>query len=612
MVNESRRTFEYKDEKSSKFWEVIQTDSTVTVRYGKTGTNGQSQEKLFGGTAEVSKNVAKLISEKTGKGYVEVGAALSTSEAAAVSSEEFARQKDQPVTKIQPQKASASRIIKPKSPAHDPGATSESLTALLGEDDVTNRLLAKHPRASTYLLEKLSHSIDKTTRQNVAANPNTPPEHLVRLGQQFPEEFLSNPALDLLLMVNPDLMEQVPEALLVRLLKQADCPGSLLTWAAGHQQAKVQLAVAMNAKAPEQATQKLLASQHQSVRETVKEPTGVDASDPHEDLQTSFEQAVKDRFKSMPIHELESAWIACDICLAQWPYLPLAFRLQQANEGTPDWLAVLDQLAKTTWTADAIQRLIGYDVIGRYIARHPNTPLAVREAVLEQLSKDPDVWERRFSAESHFTPVHVLEVLAKDKDSSVRSGVAANPSTPTSVMEELTKDKDDFVLLGIVRNPSISTDLKWALAQKKEHFLRSSIAENPVTPVDLLEVLAKDKNSEVRISVAKNSSTPASILEVMARDSNSDVCRSVLQQNLVPVIVLDALAKDKNSGVRSVVANHTATPGSILAALPNACTRTRRCGEEPDPVGHAQWAGSARTPQGRDGQAAHLAEQPRQ
>ncbi len=44
----------------------------MTVRYGKTGTNGQTQEKVFSDTAAAIKHAEKLVSEKTGKGYVEV------------------------------------------------------------------------------------------------------------------------------------------------------------------------------------------------------------------------------------------------------------------------------------------------------------------------------------------------------------------------------------------------------------------------------------------------------------------------------------------------------------------------------------------------------------
>jgi predicted DNA-binding WGR domain protein len=72
MTNTSTRTFEYKDEKSSKFWEITLDDTTISVRYGKTGSTGQSQQKVFADSGLARKHVEKLISEKTGKGYLEI------------------------------------------------------------------------------------------------------------------------------------------------------------------------------------------------------------------------------------------------------------------------------------------------------------------------------------------------------------------------------------------------------------------------------------------------------------------------------------------------------------------------------------------------------------
>ena len=73
-MSQSTRTFQYEDDKSSKFWEVTQTDTTVVVRFGKTGTQGQTQEKGFADAAAAAKHAAKLIAEKTAKGYLERGA----------------------------------------------------------------------------------------------------------------------------------------------------------------------------------------------------------------------------------------------------------------------------------------------------------------------------------------------------------------------------------------------------------------------------------------------------------------------------------------------------------------------------------------------------------
>ncbi len=65
------RRFEYSDEKSHKFWEISHDATSVTTRWGRIGTNGQSKTK---DVADPAALVAKQIKSKTKKGYVEVGA----------------------------------------------------------------------------------------------------------------------------------------------------------------------------------------------------------------------------------------------------------------------------------------------------------------------------------------------------------------------------------------------------------------------------------------------------------------------------------------------------------------------------------------------------------
>ncbi len=67
------RRFEFSEGGSNKFWEVKVDDSTQLVRFGKIGTAGQEKEKDFDGPGEAKADTKKLIAEKTGKGYVEVG-----------------------------------------------------------------------------------------------------------------------------------------------------------------------------------------------------------------------------------------------------------------------------------------------------------------------------------------------------------------------------------------------------------------------------------------------------------------------------------------------------------------------------------------------------------
>ncbi|HWS26893.1 MAG TPA: WGR domain-containing protein, partial [Xanthomonadales bacterium] len=68
------RRFECVEGSASKFWEVSVSGDALTVRYGRIGSNGQTQTKSFASAAKAQAEHDKLIREKTGKGYVEVSA----------------------------------------------------------------------------------------------------------------------------------------------------------------------------------------------------------------------------------------------------------------------------------------------------------------------------------------------------------------------------------------------------------------------------------------------------------------------------------------------------------------------------------------------------------
>ncbi len=78
------RYFEFKDEKSAKFWEIKQDQNNLQIRWGKIGTNGQSQTKEFETDAKALAAHNKLIKEKTDKGYLEVKLTTSTEPTAGI------------------------------------------------------------------------------------------------------------------------------------------------------------------------------------------------------------------------------------------------------------------------------------------------------------------------------------------------------------------------------------------------------------------------------------------------------------------------------------------------------------------------------------------------
>jgi predicted DNA-binding WGR domain protein len=56
---------------SSKFWEVRLDGKTVVVRFGRIGTAGQVQQKVFADAPTALRTAERLVREKLAKGYLE-------------------------------------------------------------------------------------------------------------------------------------------------------------------------------------------------------------------------------------------------------------------------------------------------------------------------------------------------------------------------------------------------------------------------------------------------------------------------------------------------------------------------------------------------------------
>ncbi len=65
------RRFEFVGGNSAKFWQTTVVGNQVTVRYGRLGTDGQTQTKEFGSPESAQKHADSLIASKLKKGYVE-------------------------------------------------------------------------------------------------------------------------------------------------------------------------------------------------------------------------------------------------------------------------------------------------------------------------------------------------------------------------------------------------------------------------------------------------------------------------------------------------------------------------------------------------------------
>jgi uncharacterized protein (TIGR02996 family) len=70
-----KRTFEYTDDSSHKFWHIELVGARTVVSFGRVGTKGQTKAKDFPDAAAAQREFDKLIAEKLAKGYRETTAA---------------------------------------------------------------------------------------------------------------------------------------------------------------------------------------------------------------------------------------------------------------------------------------------------------------------------------------------------------------------------------------------------------------------------------------------------------------------------------------------------------------------------------------------------------
>lgn len=255
MANVITKRFEFKDNKSSKFWEISVAGNGFIVRYGKIGTAGQTQSKEFADAVTAEKQAQKLMAVKTSKGYIEVAAAGTPTTIPDITEVASPEEKISLRAKLGDTAVSkkTTKVHKRRSPsdlANDPTTEPSRLESLFEKTKSINRLLVKHPNASAALLEKLSHSFDPTIRQQVALNANTPNDVLLRLAWEFPKDIIRNPVFDQLFLEESDQLLTRIGGWLKTILEHHDCPPSLMNWAVKHGSRYERSVVARNPVTP--------------------------------------------------------------------------------------------------------------------------------------------------------------------------------------------------------------------------------------------------------------------------------------------------------------------------------------------------------------------------
>jgi hypothetical protein len=436
----------------------------------------------------------------------------------------------------------------------------ERLRALAKINSTLASLVANNPNASPELLTELACKKQEFIRKNVAANPNTPKEVLWKLGEEFPEVVLENAVLPLLLLENPNLLEEIPRATIVNFLKCPKVPISFIEWAEKiRYYTEVSLSLRMNSKTPRTLLEQLADPEEtQLLVNCVGELEG--------DWQEEFRlQMIRcQEISNLRYHLPDDGDRYFFPILAAMGLVPEDFLKLLANhyeisirclaastERLP--LYLLEQLAgdRACW-------------VRATVAKNQSAP----PELLEKLSLDKEFEVRAWVAENLNVPPKVLERLATDEQREVRRKVAKSPNALECLLENLAGDDEAFLEVASNSNTPMTVLEELARSKlKRNRRLKKMLALNPNTPVYILEEFESDNRPVIRESLASNPSTPKYILEKFANSTRDRVRMSVADNLQVPEDIIHLLAKDESYLVRSALARNPSVPLAVLEQL---------------------------------------------
>lgn len=516
----------------------------------------------------------------------------------------------------------------PHEQAEDENTPTEILSQLAHESIELAIIVAKNPSATPELLRELSFINNIKIRESLVSNPNTPKDILFELAGEFPQEFIANPILDLLLLENPQLPLDISYWTLRKLLTLKEVPGWLLTGAAVHPNSEIVYFVARHPQTSIEILHQIIPRSHDDVR------IGICISQRGDVTLEILEVLAKDSPIPVKLHlakqdntppsvltiladSTDKNWNVClelHVSVAKHPHTPIAVLSQLLASGEfkiKRAIAMRENLPKSLFVALAMDyRIYAMNIlpqnhsisatlltelsthpelhIRQIVAAHPNTPTPILEqAVNEQALHD-------FLAQNPKVPIPVLEQILSDASIKIKNAIAQNPVTPSHLLDQLaqTHDHDLLILIArhhhtdnstlerilqrlafdtrlsvhkfVAKHPHTPVDILRNWAEKHPQ-LRPWIAQNPNLPPDILANLAKDPSYLVRCEVAKNHNTDPKVLTDLAQDPEPEIRQAIAKNPHAPPAALNLLVLDWYCV--SLVARHPNTPAQALAHL---------------------------------------------
>ncbi|MGF1487865.1 MAG: hypothetical protein ACFBSE_12310 [Prochloraceae cyanobacterium] len=157
-----------------------------------------------------------------------------------------------------------------KQEAANENTSPKRLKKLADENNILAKIFAENVATPAEILRKLSDSKNNTIGKDVTINPNTPKDILFNLGAKFPEQLLSNPVFDLLLLENHNLLSDLPRNTLKKLLYLPEVPKYFLKWVSQRSDLELLRIILNNPNTPRNILERLLEHENYEIKQMAK------------------------------------------------------------------------------------------------------------------------------------------------------------------------------------------------------------------------------------------------------------------------------------------------------------------------------------------------------
>lgn len=156
-----------------------------------------------------------------------------------------------------------------------------------------------------------------------------------------------------------------------------------------------------------------------------------------------------------------------------------------------------------------------YQKLYMTIVQHPSCDAQVL-ATLDRLGPAVRLfqmtsWEKQALARAKTTPEDMLRLLAQDLDQNLLGDVARNPNTPLDVLEALLDRSSEALDDVLAYNPRATPEMLRTIYRRLgpgRHVAYRQLAAHPNTPRDILEHLARSRSRDIQAALARNPNTP--------------------------------------------------------------------------------------------------------